>query len=148
MSHHPHGLIRPRPPWAKSQVIAARHPGLYLLSTPVPHLQRLLLDFIAHTVIMKRNCTPSQERLGAIFGRSRETICRALKALEVQRLIRARRRGRRLTNVYLLARRLWEALTGKCPPYWRERQLQLRYEAGCREGLNPVRALMGAVGLG
>lgn len=68
--------------------------------------------------------------------------------LQVQRLIRVKRRGRRLTNVYLLARRIWEALAGKRPPYWRERQLQLGYEARRAEGLNPVRALMGAVGLG
>ena len=148
MSHHPQGLIRPRPAWARGQVIAARHPGLYLLSTPIPPLQRLLLDIIAHTVVAKRPCTPSQERLGELLGRSRETICRALHALQVQRLIWVKRRGRRLTNVYLLARRIWEAITAKTPPYWRERQLHLRYDAGRREGLNPVRALLGAVGLG
>ena len=148
MSHHLSGVLQPRPAGAVGRQDAARHPGLYLLSTPLPHLQRLLLATIAHTVIGKRPCTPSQERLGELLSRSRETINRALRALVAQRLIFVKRRGRRLTNVYLLARRIWAAITGKQPPYPRDRQLQMRYEAGRSGGLTPWRAAMGALGYG
>jgi hypothetical protein len=82
------------------------------------------------------------------MDRSRETVNRALRALALQRLIRVKRRGRKLTNVYLLARRVWAALTGRQPQYARDQQLRLRYDDGLRAGLTPVRAAMGALGYG
>lgn len=148
MSHHSGGVLHVRPPWQAGQPNRAEHPMLYLISTPLPTLQRLLLVAIASTVLAQRPCTPSQARLGEIVSRSRETVNRALQALQAQRLILVKRRGRRLTNVYLLARRIWQAITGKGPPYWKERQLHLRYEAGRQEGLTPWRAAAVAAGYG
>lgn len=148
MSHHSQGLLHPRRPWPLHQPNRAQYPLLYLVATPIPHLQRLLLEVIAHCVMASRPCTPSQVRLGELLGRRRETICRALHAMQVQRLIRVRRRGRRLSNVYLLARRIWQAIAGKEPPYWKDRQLHLRYEAGRQGGLTPWRAAAVALGYG
>ena len=148
MSHHYSGVVRPRQPWPAGQPPLAQHPVLWLVSTPLPTLQRLLLLTIVTAVLAKRPFCPSQLSLGRLMTRRRETINRALRALVAQRLIFVKRRGRRLTNVYLLARRIWAAITGKQPPYPRDRQLQIRYEAGRSGGLTPWRAAMGALGYG
>jgi hypothetical protein len=89
-----------------------QHAVLFLQSTPIPMLPRLLLTTIGTTVIAGQPMTPGQDRLAEMFGRRRETICKALAFLRREGLIRVKRRGRKLTNVYLLSRRLWHALTG------------------------------------
>jgi len=148
MSHHSGGIVHVRAPWQKGVVDRAQHPVMWLVSTPLPMLQRNLLVVIASIVTSGKLCAPSQERLGEMLDRSRETIGRALAALVAQRLIAAKRRGRRLTNVYRLAHRIWQAITGRIPPYWKDRQLHLRYEAGQRGGLTPWRAASQALGYG
>jgi DNA-binding transcriptional ArsR family regulator len=48
-----------------------------------------------------------------MFGRSDRSIRRALKALSDAGIIEVRRRGRKLSNVYRLAKWFWERLTGR-----------------------------------
>lgn len=85
---------------------------LYLSATPIPTLWRLILVNIGEAVVARRPFHPSQARLGELMGRSVRTIKRAVRGLAEAGLIRIKRRGNRLSNVYLLARRLWHSLTG------------------------------------
>lgn len=142
MSHHfsvlsrrPH--FQPQPATPK-----ARDPILYLLSTPLAHHQRLLLVTIGAMTLRSRACRPSQARLGEILRRKRETVNRHIRALKVQGLVRVVRRGKGLTNVYLLARWVWKALTGKATVYDRNRQYQLDFQRGIEAGLSPPRAIL------
>ncbi|MGH7479727.1 MAG: helix-turn-helix domain-containing protein [Candidatus Methylomirabilales bacterium] len=83
-----------------------RSPVLWLASTPLPHLQRLVFLTVGGLVLAKKSACPSQRALAAMFDRTPRTIRRALHALKDQGLIRVVRRGNTLTNVYLLARRI------------------------------------------
>jgi len=60
----------------------------------------------------KNVCQPGLKRLAEMFSRRPETISRAMRALQERQLIKIIRRGKTLTNVYRLARWLWETLTG------------------------------------
>ena len=84
---------------------------LYLSSTPIPVLQRLILVNVAVALFNKTPWQASQVRMGELFDRSPRSIRRAMKDLALAGLVRIKRRGRKLTNVYLLARRLWHTLT-------------------------------------
>lgn len=98
MSHHP-------PP------VRAAH--TYLASLTLPASCRELLHIVAEARLKRRNCTPSQARLATILHLSRRQVVRVVDRLTAAGLLRRHRRGRRLTNIYLLGRALWRRLTGQ-----------------------------------
>lgn len=147
MSHHFSTPAEILPRLLPAGGARASHPYLFLASTPLPHLQRLLLLIIANTVLARRQLRPSQARLGGLLGRRRETVCRALRALQAQGLIKIVRRGKRLNNAYLLAKRIWRAITGQDPPRYQDRQLHLRLRESLARGVSPPRAVLDALKL-
>lgn len=90
-----------------------RAPALYLacLSTGVG--PRLLLEVVAEAVLKGRVFMPSQVKLGELLHRDRRTIIRWAKAASARGWLRVVRRGKKLTNLYLLSRALWRRLTGQ-----------------------------------
>lgn len=98
MSHHSRGV---------------RAPALYLACLTTGVGPRLLLEVVAEAVLKGRVFMPSQAKLGELLHRDRRTIIRWAKAASAKGWLRVVRRGKKLTNLYLLSRALWRRLTGQ-----------------------------------
>lgn len=93
-------------------------PETYIAALSIPTLDRLLLGMVAEARLRKRNWTPSEARWGEVVHRCRETISRSVNRLARAGWLRVVRRGRRLTNIYLLSRTLWHRFTGQPRRRW------------------------------
>ena len=86
---------------------------LYLASTPVSHLARLVLLSVATTALSGKPFAASQRRLGEMFNRDERSVRRAIRLLKQKGLIRVKRRGCKISNLMYLSCWLWEKLTGQ-----------------------------------
>jgi hypothetical protein len=103
------GGQRVRYQWLYTLALKVCRPKSHL---PDPLAGKLLLQ-IAATVLCKRICQPSLWALGQMHGRSGRSIRRSIAALQAAGLIDVIQRGKKLSNVYRLARWLWARLTGR-----------------------------------
>jgi len=74
---------------------------------------RLLLELVLDAKRAHREVQLDQVTWGKLLHRSPRTIRRWLRELRARHLVRVIRRGRRLTNLYMLGRSLWARLTGQ-----------------------------------
>ena len=111
MSYHSKGLVI-NPPNVRHQVLYAASMKIHRKGSTRPDsLAGRALILIASMCLTAKTCQPGRRALGRMFGRSERSIARSLRALVDAGYIVRRRRGRKLTNVYRLAKALWRALT-------------------------------------
>lgn len=133
MSHHPESLSRVLRPVLVDLEARARFnppriyaPALYFGCLTAPMGVRVMVAGIAECALRGRVFSPSQARLGELYHRDRRTISRWVQHATRCGWIRVLRRGKKLTNVYRLARYLWRRLTGQFrqrPPTREQQQL-------------------------
>jgi hypothetical protein len=117
--------------------LAIRRRALYTLSLSLPTGPKVLLEAITETVLAGGRFQPSQQRVGELAGRRRETVNRWVRVLRERGLVRVVRRGKRMTNFYLLARALWCRLTGRVRPKLPAPVQESLFRLGLRMGVNP-----------
>jgi len=98
---------------------------------------RLLVAGVAERALAGQVFSPSQAKLGQLYHRDARTIRRWLKVGVERRWLRVVRRGRKLTNVYRLARWLWGRLTGRHEARIPDELQGTLFRIGSRAGLTP-----------
>ena len=114
---------------------AVRAPALYLACLTTGTGPRLLLEVVAEAVLKGRVFMPSQVKLGELLHRDRRTIIRWAKAASARGWLRVVRRGKKLTNLYLLSRALWRRLTGQTKPKLPSELQETLWRIGLRIGV-------------
>jgi hypothetical protein len=114
MSHHSEielrqGLTPVKSQWLYALALKCYRQGA---STADPLAGRLLVQ-IAGTTLGNKICQPRQAVLGRMHGRHARSIQRSLTALRDAGYIQIVRRGRKISNVYRLAKWLWCRLTNR-----------------------------------
>lgn len=84
----------------------------YFFSLPVSPTSKAILFQLSSFLFAGKVAKPGQKWLAAKLGRHRRTVIRAVQELERAHVIRKVRRGKGLTNLYFLAKRVWSRLAG------------------------------------
>jgi hypothetical protein len=117
----------------------------YTSSLTLPPLARTFLHNVGDACLRHRSYQPHQARLARSWGRDRRQVIRWVKLLEERGLLRKIRRGKKLTNVYRLARTLWNRLVGQTRPKVPSFLQQTLFRLGLRIGIQ--KETMGAAGI-
>lgn len=83
---------------------------LYLHHFPLEPTEKLILEGIVTLRVRGRMVQPRWVEMATWIQRTTRTVARALAVLEDDGLIQRRRRGKRLSNLYFIGRRLWRYL--------------------------------------
>lgn len=86
------------------------NPTIYLWSFPLEPTEKVILEGIASIRFRGRVAQPGVKELARWINRSTRTVFRVLAELEKNGLVKRIRRGKKLTNVYYLAMKLWGRL--------------------------------------
>lgn len=90
-----------------------QEPQVYVASLRLTPTARAMLSVVTARRLGGQNCTLSVRHWAALLKRSIRQVIRASGELRRWDLMRRIRRGRGLTNIYLLAYRLWCRMTGR-----------------------------------
>lgn len=83
---------------------------LYLHSFPLEPTEKIVLEGIASIRFKHKRAQPGWKEMGVWIHRSTRTVARVISSLEAQGMLRRVRRGKKLTNIYFIAARLWRRL--------------------------------------
>ncbi len=90
-------------------------PASYVASLGLTCTAQGMLQVVTERRLKGRNVTLSVKGWARLLHRSIRQVIRASGELQARGLLRKIRRGCRLTNIYLLALRLWCRFTGRTP---------------------------------
>lgn len=83
---------------------------LYIHQFGLEPAETLILEAIVSIRMRGKRAQPGWKEMSTWIHRSTRTVARAIGVLEGKGLMRRIRRGKRLTNIYFIAGRLWRRL--------------------------------------
>lgn len=87
-----------------------KNPTLWIASFHLPASEKAVLQLIVSIHCTSGICRPGYRKLAQWISRDERTVGRALRSLKQRGLLFAKRRGKKLTNVYYIAHFLWKQL--------------------------------------
>ncbi len=86
------------------------NPTVYVNSFALEPVDKVILNGIISIRLRGKKAQPSWREMSVWTSRTTRTVARALHNLEELGLLKHRRRGKRLTNIYWIAYSLWRRL--------------------------------------
>lgn len=86
------------------------NPTIYVNAFGLEPIETVILNGIISIRLRGNKCQPGWREMAVWIHRSTRSVARAVATLEERGLLKHRRRGKRLTNIYWIAYSLWRRL--------------------------------------